>query len=123
MARIGGTLATTNPTSQSDLWTGTKRDFYALYWSGLSMVEDRQVEIGIINLERSLRNFARSSGTHRSVRDRVYCLALAMQSSIGLSWKVHLTEGPELPNKEREQQKRCNVEVELNSADSKLTED
>jgi hypothetical protein len=128
MARIGGDLVLLGPSTTSGAYVEVQSRFDALYWSSLSMVEDRQVELAMINLDRALQNFGYDSrkllnaddSQLRKVRDRVYCLALAMKGSIGAAWKVNLNSGPPIPANARELEKQCDTQLEPFPANSKL---
>jgi len=111
-ARVGGLLATLDPASPE--WTTNKARFYALYWSELSMVEDRSVEASMVNVERTLRMFAASTVDHQAVRRQAYCLAHSLKNSISTTWKVDFNPAnlPEVPA-EAPLRDGCNETVSL----------
>jgi hypothetical protein len=119
-AGVAGVLATE---SEGDpAFTEAKKRFYALYWSGLSLVEDRQVEVAMIYLERTLRNYKAASSPHREVRDRVYCLAHAMKMSVETTWRPNSKDGPPLSPGEETARKNCDKPAELSEAVLKLND-
>jgi hypothetical protein len=117
-ASVTGVLATAS--EEDPAFTEAKKRFYALYWSGLSLVEDRQVEVAMINLERTLRNNKAASASHREVRDRVYCLAHAMKMSVETTWTPSRKGGLPLSSDEERLRKNCDTLVDLSAAALKI---
>lgn len=110
-ARVGGVLATVRPGTPE--WTEAKVRFYALYWSELTMVEDRNVAESMVNLERTLRNYASNNANRQDVRIRTYCLSRALNVSIESTWALEVKQsalpGPaDVPTREQ-----CAQSVEI----------
>ena len=115
IATVAATLATAQ---QGDaIYTDAKRDFYKLYWSRLSMVEDGNVEVAMVNLERAIRNYASGARPQQDVRIRVYCLANALKESIRTSWS--LPGARNLPKIDEFDRKNCATEETLVEAGTK----
>ncbi len=121
IATVAGVLATAQ---QGDpTYTDAKRNFYKLYWSRLSMVEDGKVEVAMVNLERAIRNYAARTRPQQNVRVRVYCLANALKASIQQSWTITLPDTPKLPKIDESNRRSCEAEETLVESATKIEQE
>ncbi|WP_431203084.1 hypothetical protein ACQ86E_30295 [Bradyrhizobium betae] len=120
-ARVGGVLATVRPGTAE--WTAAKVKFYALYWSELTMVEDRDVAESMVKLERTLRNYAAMNATRQDVRIRTYCLSRALNISIESTWSLEVKQTaapvpPDVPTRDQ-----CAQPVEVKPSNAPVVPD
>jgi hypothetical protein len=111
-AKVVGSLATEAP--YSDSWKIAKTRFYALYWSELSMVEDRGVEEGMVKFERTLKNFDKDGSLRAQVQTQAYCLAHTLKASIASNWTVDFGKNrpPVITKSEKPSDDDCNQAVD-----------
>lgn len=93
-AQVAGKIVTLTPTD--DEWKGVERRFWELYWSELSMVEDRAVEEAMVKFSKKLYDYtARKKFTVTNVKEEelkrplfeaAFELAHAIRKSIENEW-------------------------------------
>lgn len=92
-ASVAGHLAAA-PANTSEEFRADRNRFYELYWSELSMVEDDEVKDRMVKLEQALANYEADGSKRQQLQNRVYCLAVALKSSIASSWTVSFENNP-----------------------------
>jgi hypothetical protein len=86
-AEVAGQLASIQDTADNH-WQDARRRFYALYWSELSLVEDRAVEGRMVKLEHALDEFYKDGSKRAGLQRQVLCLAEELKTSIANGWQI-----------------------------------
>jgi hypothetical protein len=98
-AQIVGKLVTTKPASAD--WDNLERRYWALYWSELSMVEDKIVEEAMVKFGATLQDYkSRPDNTDgiRALNGAAYELAHAIRTAIESAWSGNPQQGQRAPN-------------------------
>jgi hypothetical protein len=85
-AAVVGRLITLDP--KSDEWAKSSIRFWQLYWSELSVVEDKAVEAAMVRFGNALQAFHRDQRTQVDLQQASIDLAHALRKSIEESWRV-----------------------------------
>jgi hypothetical protein len=93
-ANVVGKIASLDRSKQD--WIDAYQRFQELYWSELSMVEDKVVETAMVNFGKALDAYRGMPSLQSEVQLRAYCLAHAIRESIQGTWSVQLG-GSEIP--------------------------
>lgn len=85
-AAVVGRLTTLDPKSED--WAKNSIRFWQLYWTELSLVEDRGVELGMVRFGEALTAYHRDPQTQPDLQQASLSLAHALRDSIRDSWRV-----------------------------------
>ena len=91
VSKAVGTIVTVVPANPE--WESAHRDFLALFWSELPMVENADVETAMVNLRDAIDRYLSNESLKTEVQKRSYCLGHAIRQSIQESWKVRVVTG------------------------------
>ena len=84
-AKVAGALGHTDPKSPE--WKALEDRFYALYWGELSLVEGKDVEARMIDVETKLRSYKDGvTGGASALSLAALCLAHVMRGEIETGW-------------------------------------
>lgn len=90
---IAGKLASLAP--ETPQWKDARDNFYALYWSQLSLVEDDDVKARMVGINRALQTFEANKETRPILQSAVYCLAVTLKESIARNWQIEPAAKPQ----------------------------